>query len=380
MANSRMTNANIDFTKFEYLKDDFSFIQNNVFGPKIDITNMKEYYPNLNADLMRYFFKNILQYNIAIAPIEKVYFSFTFTYKQHLCYISRMKLSYKLYCEESIKDELFKKFAEIGELIENAFIDFCDRQIKENEYTLPNDLWMFDKYIGFIQEKIIKYNEMIKQLGDQRFERKNEKSEGGTTYYVVDKLKFESEDLSISIINYIDFQFSKIEHLLSLLYPLLNDVKNDSDPYSKYLTSDYRSKIAICCPNIDSSIVDELSYIKEVHRNRFSHGLFSREKELDIKIPDFGSYYMSVGKKTKGFNHLKFFYNFNDYLNFNEIFEKFYNYLELTFPLQMKVINEGIPVNLDHTIYEDVFINENNTYLFIEKYNNLEYIVKNMEW
>lgn len=370
----------IDFTKFEYLKKDFCFIQNNVFGPKVNLSNMKEYKPNIEPNLVRYFFKNILKYDIEIAPIEKVYFSFTFTYKSHICYISKMKLSYKIYCEESIKDELFNEFIEIVALIEDAFIDFGKKQINNNEYSLPNNLWMFDKYINLIENKICRYNDMVIEMGEQRYTQKIEETKEQTIYCFIDNLKFESEDLSLSVIKYIDFQFSKIEHLISLLYPLINDVKKDCNPYSKFLSLDYRKKIELCCKNINVSILDELSLIKEIHRNRFSHGFFSKEKELEINIPNFGSYYMSVGNKYKGFKHYKSFYNYDDYIYFKNCFEKFYNYLESTFPLQIKVIKEGIPIKLDFDIYSNVFTSEQNTNEFIDYYHYSIDLVTNMEW
>ena len=372
--------SNVDLSKFEYLKNEFVFIQNNVYGNKIDLSNMKEYYPNLEPNLVRYFFKNILKFQIEIAPIEKVYFSFTFTYKQHICYITAAKFGYSLYCEEDIKEDLFSTFIEIQCLIEDAFIKYSIVQIENNEYSLPNDIWIFNKNISFIERKIISYNDKLIKFSNQRYEEKIENINGGTSYSWKDKLRFESDDLSLSVINYLDFQFSKIEHLFVLLYPLIYDVKKDSEPYSKYILLDYISKIKKCCPNINDSILDNLSLIKEIHRNRFAHGLFSREKQLEIKIPNFGNYYMSVGRKIKGFKRYKDFYEYSDYLNFKNAFQNLFDYLEQNFPLQLKLINNGLPIQLDYDIYRDVFTSEKNTLDYIERYFYHEDMIANMDW
>lgn len=372
--------TNVDLSKFEHLKNKFVFIQNNVYGDKIDLSNMKEYSPNLEPNLVRYFFKSILKFQIEIAPIEKVYFSFTFTYQQHICYITAAKFGYRLYCEEEIKEDLFSAFIEINYLIEDAFIKYSIVQIENNEYILPNDMWIFNKNISFIESKITSYNDKLIKLANQRYEEKIEKSNGGTSYSWIDKLGFESDDLSLSVINYLDFQFSKIEHLFALLYPLIYDVKNDSEPYSKYLRLNYRSKIEKCCPNINESILNDLSLIKEIHRNRFAHGFFSMEKELEIKIPNFGNYYMSVGNKIKGFKRYKDFYEYSDYLNFKTIFHNLFDYLEQNFPLQLKLINNGLPIQLDYDIYRDVFISEKNTLDYIERYFYHEDMIANMDW
>lgn len=170
-------------------------------------------------------------------------------------------------------------------------------------------------------------------MGELRYVQKVRSIKCGTRYYYIDKLKFESKDLSLSIINYIDLQFSKIEHLFSLLHPLIYDVNNDSKPFSEYLESDYRREIEKCCPNIDVSILNNLSLIKEIHRNRFAHGLFSREKELEIKIPNFGSYFMSVGRKVKGFKYYNDSYDYSYYENFKTTFQSLFDYLKQNYPL-----------------------------------------------
>lgn len=372
--------SNVDFSKFEYMKNDFSFIDNDTFGENIDLTNMREFQPNLDANLVRYFFKNILGYNVEIAPFEKVYFSFIFTYKQYVCFIVRSKLSYRLYCDGKIHEDLFAKFKEIENLIEEAFIDYSSIQIKNNEYSLPNELRIFNENINFLERKIQKYNKKLLKLDEKRYEQRVRSIKGGTRYSWIDKLKFESKDLSLSVINYIDFQFSKIEHLFSLLYPLIYDVKNDSKPFSEYLECDYRKKIERCCPSIDISILDNLSLIKEIHRNRFAHGLFSREKELEIKIPNFGSYFMSVGRKLKGFKYYKDSYDYSDYEDFKTIFQSLFDYLKQNYPLQLKVINEGLPIQLDYNVYKDVFKNRKNTNRFIGEYYYYLDRITNMEW
>ena len=372
--------SNVDFSSFEDIKKDFTFIYNDTFGESTDLSNMKEYRPNLEPNLVRYFFKNILGYNIEIAPFEKVYFSFVFTYKQHKCYITARKLSYRLYCNEEIKEDLFAKFNAIKDLIEEAFINYSTIQIKNNEYSLPNELKNFNENISFLEKKIIKYNKKIIKMGELRYVQKVKSIKWGTRYYYIDKLKFESKDLSLSIINYIDFQFSKIEHLFSLLYPLIYDVNNDSKPFSEYLESDYRRKIEKCCPNIDVSILNNLSLIKEIHRNRFAHGLFSREKELEIKIPNFGSYFMSVGRKVKGFKYYNDSYDYSDYENFKTTFQSLFDYLKQNYPLQLKVINEGLPIQLDYNVYKDVFKKRKNTNRFIGEYYYYLDRATNMEW
>lgn len=372
--------SNVDFSSFEDIKKDFTFIYNDTFGKSTDLSNMKEYRPNLEPNLVRYFFKNILGYNIEIAPFEKVYFSFVFTYKLHKCYITARKLSYRLYCNEEIKEDLFATFNEIKDLIEEAFINYSTIQIKNNEYSLPNELKIFNENISFLEKKIIKYNKKIIKMGELRYVQKVKSIKWGTRYYYIDKLKFESKDLSLSIINYIDFQFSKIEHLFSLLYPLIYDVNNDSKPFSEYLESDYRRKIEKCCPNIDVSILNNLSLIKEIHRNRFAHGLFSREKELEIKIPNFGSYFMSVGRKVKGFKYYNDSYDYSDYENFKTTFQSLFDYLKQNYPLQLKVINEGLPIQLDYNVYKDVFKNRKNTNRFIGEYYYYLDRATNMDW
>lgn len=369
--------ANVDFTEFEKFKVDFRHKENI---NSEELKGLSKFKPNLEPNIVRYFFKNILGFNIEIAPIEKVYFCFSFYYKENLCYISCLKLSYNIYCSNHIKDELFETFEEINNLIENAFINFCDTQIRNNEYILPNDLKFFNDNLAFIEEKIIKYNSIIDNTGVDRFEHKIEKHENCTTSYTIDRLAFEVKDLSLSILNYIDLQFSKIEHLISLLYPLLYNVKIEDKPFSFFLTLDYRSKIQKCFPKIDKEILDDLSTIKEVHRNRFSHGLFSKEKVLDINIPNFGNYYMSVGKKVKGFKSYKTSYNYEDFMSFKNIFNKLYDYLNNNFPLQMKLINEHISVNLNYEEYKNVFDNEENTNYYINKYFYIVDMMTNMDW
>ena len=89
---------------------------------------------------------------------------------------------------------------------------------------------------------------------------------------------------------------------------------------------------------------------------------------------------MSVGRKVKGFKYYNDSYDYSDYENFKTTFQSLFDYLKQNYPLQLKVINEGLPIQLDYNVYKDVFKNRKNTNRFIGEYYYYLDRATNMEW
>lgn len=358
----------------------------------------------LNSDLMYYLFNDILGFKINRRIAEKVDYNFYFQFKEHFARIRHSKFKYKMFVETDIKDEVIDILTKVKHLIEKAFLKYSEDAVNKNLYSLPNYSEMYIDKINLVESNILKNQnqkttfldtqsmntqgnntntnqyddidtEMEKEIKDIKFD-----FDIDILHYNKDLMKLDNE-ISFLTEFYIDCQFSYLEHICSLLFPI-TPAYNPEVEFTLYLDNDWRRKITSICNNSNdiNEIITELSYIKEVYRNRFSHGMFSREKEIHIQIHNFGMYPLWVGKKVRGFRDSIEKLNFKDFEKTKKTFERFFELLKSIYAIQFELIDNNVPTFLDTSIYGDSLSELNKCKKFVEEYwyfndNNI-----NMDW
>lgn len=362
----------------------------------------------IEPDLMGYIFDKILGFSVKYRIFEKVNYFICFKYKHAIGTLGHYKLSYRLNIEENVKDEILKILEEVKVLIEKALLKYSEDAVKDNKYSLPNHFDLYKEKIDLLEKRITDIPNRLKKLKlKEKREHKRRKEEFHkitathefiknqnnenvliTTslgeflerYWVLER-DLEGE-LSYTIELYIENWFAFIEHIFSLLLPMTK-YYNPNEEYSKYLMKDWRSKIEkIFSGNVlFEEDIKNLARIKELYRNRFSHGMFSREKKINVQITDFGMYPLWIGKNyCKGFKGAANILTIEIYEEVKRIFEKFYKKLKEEFPLQFNIIESGIPTFLDISLYAKAFNSLEENTKYIEAYWYYHDNQLNMDW
>lgn len=314
-----------------------------------------------NPNLFGYIFDKILDFKMEYRPMEKINYMICFEYKGKECFIEHSKFYFSLYIDSELKEDLLSLLEEVNILFEQALIEYSENAVKKNDFTLPN-------YYNYYREKINCINEEICLIL---------REVEGISLTRNDVLKIK---LSYLIELYIDSYFSYLEHLLILLFPMT--VKyNENDRYNDFLKFSWKKKLGkLENANIDK-IATELVKIKEVYRNRLTHGLFSREKLINIKIPKLGTYPFWVGEKyCKGYSGISNYLSGDDYIIVEKIFSEFNKLFESNYGLQMNIIKAGIPTFLEKSQYDNALENHESNNLWIEMYWHYQDQILNMDW
>lgn len=380
-----------DFTQY-YLTNEDEKIEFSVSNTEI------------NPHLLSYIFDNILNFDVKYRIFEKLNYIITFKYKGKIGRIIHAKLSFKIYLENEIEKEVKDIFINVIDILEKALLKYSEDAVKLNNYSLPNYCEYYTSKICVIEKDI---NDLIKKIEKNKiYFREKEKNliDSGKAYEKIivneneictiietpiqrldNEFSIRSKELKIKLSYlielYIDNYFSFIEHILSLIYPMTN-YYNENEEFSKYLSSDWVTKLNKLNDNENyTDIIKSLSEIKEVYRNRFAHGLFSREKYVNVIVPDFGSYPLWIGKKyCRGYNGTSNFLNVEVYNKTKDIFNKFLEILINEYSLQWNIIKAGIPTFLKTKHYKDCLINEEKNKYWIEKYWYYQDNLLNMDW
>ena len=378
-----------DFKQYYFTKDE---LENN---------NLIESSCPIEPHLMSYIFDKILGFDVCYRPFEKVNYQISFKYKEKLGCISHFKLSYRLHIDKIVENEVLNIFKEINGLFEKALLEFSQEAVKKNQYSLPNYYNEYSRKICIIENNI----EKIKNRIDKKIKLKERDLQtlidtGSANKYIeIDHGKYKeikyltsevckkydkviyrlNEELSYTIELYIDNFFSSLEHFFVLLFPMTSKY-DENEEFSKYLECDWRSKIEKLS-NEHMNELEELSRIKELYRNRFAHGFFSREKIVHVQIPNYGMYPLWIGKRyCKGYSGTTNKLTYEIYQESKEVFDDFMNKIIKDYMLQFNIIISGIPSFLQKSIYKDAFMDEEKNREWIDKYWYEQDNMLNMDW
>lgn len=378
-----------DFKQYNFRKEDF------------EVNDLIESSCPIDPHLMSYIFDRILGFKVYYRPFEKVNYQIGFKYKERLGQINHFKLSYRLYIDKNIENEVLNIFKEVDVLFEKALLEYSQDAVKKNQYSLPNYYNDYSKKIHIIEKNIEKIKNKINKkiiLKDRDIKKLIDSGEGDkfieidhgnckeirfTTMEVgkkYDKIIYGlREELSYTIELYIDNYFSLLEHLLVLLFPMTSKY-NENEEFSKYLDYDWRSKIEKIS-NQYMNELNELSKIKELYRNRFSHGFFSREKLIHVKIPSYGMYPLWIGNRyCQGYSGTTNELNYEIYQEVKKIFDDFLNRLMKDYKLPFNIIMADVPTFLQKSIYKDSLISEEANRDWIQEYWYIQDNLINMDW
>lgn len=379
-----------DFKQYEFTKED----ENRDYC----ITKS-----NLNPYLLGYIFDKILKFNVEYRIFEKLNYIISFKYKNKIGMIEHSKLSFTIYLEESINVEVNNIFSEVITIFEKALLQYSEIAVQSNNYSLPNRNGYYVKKLNIIDGEINNFFKRIENINKTFEIRKENLINSGSAYKQIEKKhknfttletplsnlsskylkKIEELELKVSYLIelYIDNYFSYFEHLLCLLYPM-TDEYDESKEYSEYLNYDWRTKLGKLNSNGDfTEIIEKMSEIKEIYRNRFAHGLFSREKLVNVMIPSFASYPLWIGKKyCKGFTGTSMILSVEEYNKCSEVFSHFIALLNEKYSLALNIINSGIPTFLKKNFYGDALLNKDENKYWIEKYWYHQDNLRNMDW
>ncbi len=370
---------------------DFKKVKNQKFN--IDVCVQLNSVSN-DPSMLGYVFDKLLGFKVKYRIFEKVNYIIRFLYKDSVCSLEHHKLSFRLYSPDKYQQEILDIFSKVEKLFEQALLEYADERVKTNKFSLPNHYSLFNDKLDYLKIKINGLQDSINGTElDLEKEIKNimsltnmEDSSKRTLISFVRSTIHEGSNyqLEMSYLTelYIDTYFSYLEHILSLLIPMTEFYDSDKS-YVDFLRIDWRKKAEHILYNDEGLyLLDHLSKIKEVYRNRISHGLFSREKKIHIQIEGFGQYPLWIGKK-----HLRGFTGTPNYLTY-EIFEEvenvFKSYDEIInerFELQMNLVVAGIPTFLDTSLYGEktLLVYEDNQE-FIKSYWHHQDNQMNMDW
>lgn len=350
---------NKSIERIKELLSDFTEISDKT---KINKDNWVEinYLENpLNPNLLCYCFDVILGFDVRYRIAEKVNYIIEFDYKGTYCRVGHYKLSYRLNIDIHYRTEIIELFSEIKQLLQQAFFEIGKETLGGNKFAMENESpYYYDKF-HFYQDRIEKL-ENRKAIISDKCKGQWVTVKSGERYtckrpMCQDYINQLTDEITYSIETYIDVFFSCIEHVLILLHPFL-DTFNRKTPYMDKIHNPkwtWDKKIEQVCGGRLDSKIEPLRFIKEVYRNRSTHGMFSRELKAYVGIPNFGNYPMYIGKR-----YLKGFLEDNDdsltYDKFLEIKDKFNNFfdeLDTAFEIPMLFIKSGLPIPVDTERY-----------------------------
>lgn len=380
---------------FEKMSDSINLEQGEQTEYRID---------NLDPHLIGYIFSNVLNLKVDYRPIEKINYFIKFIYKGNKCIIIHAKLSFKLYCIEEIKTEILEKFKEAVKMLEQALLTYSKEAVDNNDYSLPNRNTYYKNKIYVIENDISNTVLQSQKLENELKKKREKLLESGRAnktivkekrgkysvvetplHKLINKYSDKIDDLEIRLSYlvelYIDNYFSYIEHFLCLLIPM-TDEYDEKEQYAKILGYDWNAKLQIINKDGNlNAIIEDLSRVKDIYRNRFAHGLFSREKLVNVMIKNFGSYPLWIGQRyCKGYKGVSNRLTPEEYDECKEIFEKLFFRIKENYELQVNIIEAGIPTFLKKQYYKNSLEDEQKNSNWIESYWYHQDNVYNMDW
>lgn len=318
------------------------------------------YYDNpLNPYLLSYCFDVVLDFDVRYRIFEKVNYVIEFDYKGTYGMVGHYKMSYQLNVERQFEAEIIELFSLIKTLLSQAFLEMSEVALANNEFTMENESQYYLNKFYFYQVRIEKLECRRTIISDKcKGQWVTIETEHGYTLKrpkcqdIINSLRNET---TYSIETYVDVFFSCIEHILTLLYPFLPTF-DQTKSYKNYIHNSkwtWDKKIEQVCGGALNNHIEPLRYIKEVYRNRSTHGMFSRELKVYVGVPKFGRFPMYIGKR-----YLKGFLEDNDdrltydkFLDIKDKFNSFLNNLNVTFEIPMLFIKSGLPIPVNTELY-----------------------------
>lgn len=309
----------------------------------------------LNPNLMDYCFTNILNFKVEHRIFEKVNYIIDFDYDGFLCRVAHFKLSYDLEVPSKYKDEIIETLSNVRLLLNDLFQDIAIEALDKNEFTMENDYPNYLEKLNFYDSKIEELHRLIEIVADKG---NGQYDVFETSYGSCMKPKFQDylrkkrTEIVYHIESYIDVFFSLLEHGATLLYPFSKSFKLSDSYKNKILNSKWTWDKKICElfePNDIDEILESLRQIKEIYRNRNTHGLFSRELKIYTHINHFGRYPLFIGKKyLKGFiEDYDIALDYEKFIGIKAIFNDFLCLLDKQYSIPMVFIKSGVPISVD---------------------------------
>ena len=343
----------------------------------------------LNPNLLSYCFDVVLGFNVKYRIFEKINYIIEFDYKGTYGMVGHYKLSYRFSIEKQYKDEIIKLFNKIKPLLSHAFLEMGEEALEKNEFTMVNEYGYYLTKFSFYQEHIELLEKRRGIISDRcKGQWITEEVGKGCTSMLPkcqDYLWNLSNEILYSMEAYVDVFFSSVEHLLTLLYPFLDNFDHSKSYSKNYIHNPkwtWDKKIQQVCGGNMNAYMEPLRRIKEVYRNRNAHGMFSRELKVYVGIPKFGRYPMYIGKQyLRGFledNDVELTYE--KFHSMKKLFNDFFNDLDSAFEIPMLFIKSGLPVPIDTDLYMSEVNTSEEANLRIER---LGYEIdnqSNMDW
>jgi hypothetical protein len=372
----------------ELLKD-FSEVTNKT-EKHVDLLSKIDYCSNpLNPNLLAYCFDVILGFDVKYRIFEKVDYVIEFDYKGTYGRVGHYKLSFDLFIETQYISEIINLFQQVKPLLEQAFLEIGKDALTNNDFTMENESVAYQQKFSFYQDRI----EKLEKRRSIIFEKCNGqwvtfKSEDGSKWSepkCQGYLRRLSNETIYSIETYIDVFYSYIEHILTLLWPFLHDFDRSVSYCNNYIHNPrwtWDKKIEQVCGKPFDRYIEPLRRVKEVYRNRSTHGMFSRELKIYIGIPAFGRYPMYIGKQyLRGFiedNNDNLSYE--EFIKIRKLFNDFLCELDATYEIPMLFIKSGLPIPVDTDQYINNINNADQAEHLIEKLWYMIDNLSNMDW
>lgn len=360
------------------------FIESPLIGQNSNLSIIDYNENPLSPDLIAYCFREILHFNVKFRLAEKVNYCIDFKYKETYGSILHTKMSFKIFIDETYKKEIICLLTEVKLLLRSLFSKLSRCSIENNEFSMINHFTGLIEKFDFYKNKINLLHEKLIHIGPSKPINLEFFLEGGRDENNVMRRATRLE-IQYCIEAYIDTFFSMMEHTLTLLYPFVRDF-DASDSYGKLFNNskwNWGKKINDIFGDDDNSIsLEKLREIKEIYRNRITHGYFSREFDAFVQIDNFGQFPLYCGK-----NYLDGFYDeydvsldYDKFLEFELIFNNFLKRLDEKFMLPMLYIKSGLPVQ---ACIRNLVIELDNEAKMLDYINRIQYELDNqtnMDW
>lgn len=340
----------------------------------------------IEPHLMGYLFKNILGFNVQYRIFEKINYYIFFTYKEYEGCISHRKLCYELEIESEIKDEVLSIFINAKKLLEEYFLELSINSIHKDNYVLDNNIYSYKQRISFYSNQIKKNNRVLKNMEagkrDSRKIRKVNNTIEGRFDEIINLSYKYKQSLKYNLESYIDSFFSLLEHLLTLVSVFTN-YKSKYKTFLHVTKTGWTSKWTLVFGNTKKSkeLLVQLETLKDLYRNRLSHGMFSKELKISVNIDNFGYYPLFVGDKLRGFSDNKnIVLDYNKFLEVQKIYRSIMQYFKMRYKCEMIIIESGIPIYLDKTQYTKALLSPKNAEDYVDYISYIQDNQYNMDW
>ena len=342
----------------------------------------------IEPHLMGYLFKNILGFDVQYRIFEKINYYIFFTYKGYEGCVSHRKLCYELEIESEVKDEVVKIFSEAKKLLEKYFLELSANSIKNDNYVLDNMIYTYKQRICFYTAQIKKSYKVLKDMENKKrpsFKKQefveNDKYCTKRVHFIDLSQKYKKA-LLYNIESYVDSIFSLLEHLLTLVSVFTN-YNSKYKTFLQVIKSGWISKWTLVFGNTPKSnrLKEELEYLKDLYRNRLSHGMFSKELKVSVNIENFGYYPLFVGDKLRGFSDSKnIVLDYNKFLEVQKLYKSILRYFKTRYKCEMIIIESGIPIYLDKTQYTKALLSSKDAQDYVDYISYIQDNQYNMDW